>query len=294
MKYKTMGYRFFSVINCVFLALLAFVCFYPFYYVVVASVSNPDDLIKFSGLLYKPLGAPTLDGYRLVFREKLVLSGFMNTLIILVVGLAFNMLLTVVGAYVLSLRELLLRKPLTILVVVTMYFNGGLIPTYLNVRSLGMLDTLWALILPGAISTGNLIIMRSAFMGVPHSLVEAAKIDGASYGRILAQIMLPLVKATLAVLVLYYSVGHWNSWFPASIYLRTNSLFPLQLVLRNILIEGTQTSEMMSDIGASKSPQVLQLIRYSLIVVSSVPIIIIYPFLQRFFEKGVTVGAVKG
>lgn len=293
MAEKSLGYRIFSGFNYLFLAALALACLYPFYYVVVVSVSDPNELMRHGGLLLAPLKKMTLDGYRMVFSNKLVISGYRNTLIILFVGLIFNLVLTTLGAYVLSLRKLLLRKPLTILVIVTMYFSGGMVPAYLNVRSLGMMDSLWALILPGAITTSNLIIMRSAFMNVPDSLAEAAQIDGASHLQILVQVMLPLVKATLAVMVLYYGVAHWNSWFNASIYLRTNTKYPLQLVLRNILME-SQTTDMMSDIGAAESPQVLMLLKYALIVVSSVPIICIYPFLQRFFQKGVTLGAVKG
>lgn len=293
MRERSAGYRTFTVINYIFLTLLAVACLYPFYYVVVASVSNPDQLIKHQGILLVPLKGMTLAGYRLVFSNKLVLSGYANTLFILFAGLMINLVLTTIGAYVLSLKELMLRKPLTILVIITMYFSGGLVPAYLNVRDLGLIDSIWSLILPGAITTSNLIIMRSAFLSIPDSLSEAAKIDGADHVQILFQIMLPLVKATLAVMVLYYGVSHWNAWFQASIYLRTPTRYPLQLVLRNILVE-SQTNEMMQDIGAAQSPQVLQLIKYSLIVVSSVPIIMIYPFLQRFFQKGVMLGAVKG
>lgn len=293
MKDNSRGYRVFTVFNYVILTAIAIACLYPFYYVVAASVSNPEELMRHQGLILKPLGEMTLDGYRMVFSNNLVLSGFKNTFFVLFVGLVFNLALTTLGAYVLSLKDLMLRKPLTILVIVTMYFSGGLIPTYLNVRDLGMLDSIWSLIIPGAITTSNLIIMRSAFLSVPDSLSEAARMDGANHIQILFKVMLPLVKATLAVMVLYYAVSHWNSWFQASIYLRTPSKYPLQLVLRNILVE-SQTGDMMQDIGAARSPQVQQLIKYALIVVSSVPIISIYPFLQKFFQKGVMMGAVKG
>lgn len=293
MKDNSRGYRIFTVFNYVILTALAIACLYPFYYVVMASISNPEELMRHQGLLFRPLGELTLDGYRMVFSNKLVLSGFGNTFFVLFTGLVFNLILTTLGAYVLSLKDLMLRKPLTIMVIVTMYFSGGLIPTYLNVRDLGMLDSLWSLIIPGAVTTSNLIIMRSAFISLPESLSEAAKIDGATHVQILFKIMLPLVKATLAVMVLYYAVAHWNAWFNASIYLRTPSKYPLQLVLRNILVD-SQTGDMMQDIGAARSPQVQQLIKYALIVVSSVPIISIYPFLQKFFQKGVMMGAVKG
>lgn len=293
MRERSSGYRIFTVFNYIILTSIAIACLYPFYFVVIASISDPDELMRHGGLLLKPLGDLTMAGYGMVFKNNLVLSGFGNTFLILFVGLIFNLVLTVLGAYVLSIRELMLRKSLTILVIVTMYFSGGLIPTYLNLKELGMLNSVWSLILPGAITTSNLIIMRSAFMAVPESLSEAARIDGANHIQILSKIMFPLVKATLAVMVLYYAVSHWNAWFNASIYLRTPSKYPLQLVLRNILVE-SQMGGMMQDIGAARTPQVQQLLKYALIVVSSLPIICIYPFLQRFFQKGVMLGAVKG
>ena len=293
MEYKSKGYTVFTVFNYIILTFIGLVCLYPLYYVVIASFSDPVKLISHDGFLLLPLKDYTLAGYRMVFQNKLVMSGYKNTLIVLVVGVCINMILTILGAYVIAQRKLLLRKPLTIFIIVTMYFSGGMIPAYLNVRDLGMMDSLMALIMPSAINTSNLLIMRSAFMSVPESLSEAAEIDGASHRQILFQVMVPLVKATMAVLVLYYGVAHWNSWFNASIYLRSSDKFPLQLVLRNILIEG-QTNDMLSDVGSADNPQAVQLLKYSLIVVSTLPIMCIYPFLQRFFEKGVMLGAVKG
>ena len=293
MEYKSKGYTVFTLFNYIILTFIGLVCLYPLYYVVIASFSDPVKLISHDGLLLLPLKNYTLDGYRMVFQNKLVMSGYKNTLIVLVAGVCLNMLLTILGAYVISQRQLMLRKPLTIFIIITMYFSGGMIPAYLNVRDLGMMDTLLALIMPNAINTSNLLIMRSAFMSVPESLSEAAEIDGASHRQILFQVMVPLVKATMAVLVLYYGVAHWNSWFNASIYLRSSDKFPLQLVLRNILIEG-ETNDMLSDVGSADNPQAVQLLKYSLIVVSTLPIMCIYPFLQRFFEKGVMLGAVKG
>ncbi|MBT9776179.1 ABC transporter permease subunit [Clostridium sp. MCC353] len=293
MAYKSKGYTIFSIFNHIILILIGIACLYPLYYVVIASVSDPVKLIGHDGLLILPLKNMTLAGYRMVFQNKLVLSGYRNTIVILAAGIMVNMVLTVLGAYVLSLRKLMLRKPLTIFIIITMYFSGGMIPAYLNVKDLGMMDSLLALIIPNAINTSNLLIMRSAFMSMPESLAEAAEIDGASHTQILLRVMIPLVKATLAVLVLYYGVAHWNSWFNASIYLRSSDKFPLQLVLRNILIEG-QTNDMLSDVGSADNPQAVQLLKYSLIVVSTLPIMCIYPFLQKFFEKGVMLGAVKG
>ena len=293
MAYKSRGYTVFTIFNYIILTLIGIACLYPMYYVLIASISDPVKLIGHDGLLLLPLKNLTLDGYRMVFQNRLVLNGYRNTIIILAVGIMVNMTFTVLGAYVLSLRKLLLRKQLTIFIIVTMYFSGGMIPAYLNIKDLGMMDSILALIIPNAINTSNLLIMRSAFMSLPESLSEAAEIDGATHGQILIHVMLPLVKATMAVLVLYYGVAHWNSWFNASIYLRSSEKFPLQLVLRNILIEG-QTNDMLSDVGSADNPQAMQLLKYSLIVVSTLPIMCVYPFLQKFFEKGVMMGAVKG
>ncbi len=293
MKYKNRAYTVFTFFNYLVLGFLGIACLYPFYYVIIASISDPVKLIAYDGLLLTPLKNITLAGYRLVLSNKLVLSGYKNTLIILFIGLTINLILTIMGAYVLSLKDLLLRKPLTIFVIITMYFSGGMIPSYLNVRDLGMMDSLLSLIIPEAVTTGNLIIMRSAFLAVPDSLSEAARMDGATHLQILTKVMIPLAKATIAVMVLYYGVAHWNAWFNASIYLRSSDKYPLQLVLRNILIEG-QANEMLADVGMRESPQTLQLIKYALIVVSAAPIMCIYPFLQKFFEKGVMIGAVKG
>lgn len=290
---KSLSYRIFTVFNFILLTAIALICLYPFYYVVIASVSDPAEFMRNNKLLLAPVGELTLDGYRMVFKYNLVLSGFRNTFFVLFVGLAVNLFMTVLGAYVLSIKDLMLRKPLSILIVITMYFSGGMIPTYLNVKELGMLNSLWSLILPGAITTSNMLIMRSAFLSVPDSLPEAARIDGASHLQILGNVMMPLVKPTLAVMVLYYGVSHWNAWFNASIYLQTPSKFPLQLVLRNILVEN-QMGDMMVDVASDRTPMMQVLLKYSLIVVSSVPIICIYPFLQRFFKKGVMIGAVKG
>ena len=183
------------------------------------------------------------------------------------------------------------------MIVFTMYFSGGLIPTYLNIRDLGMLDSLWSLIIPGAISTYNMIVLRTGFASVPESLEESAKIDGASNIRILWQIIIPLSKASLAVICLYYAVGHWNSWFNAMIYLNRRELFPLQLILREILINN-DTSSMVNDVtvqgGAGEASFVSETVKYAVIIVSTVPILCLYPFIQKYFTKGVMVGAVKG
>jgi putative aldouronate transport system permease protein len=186
-------------------------------------------------------------------------------------------------------------RPVMIMIIITMYFNGGLIPNYFNIKELGLYNSIWSLILPGAISTFNLIILRTAFLAVPDSLEESAKLEGANHFVILFRIILPLTMPTVAVLILYYAVGHWNSWFNAMIYLKTRTKFPLQLILREILIQNDSTSMtagMSGDTGDKLA--IAETIRYATIIVATLPILCVYPFLQKYFTKGVMVGAVKG
>ena len=288
------GYQVFTVVNTLALILIAIITLYPMYYVVIASISDAGEMGRQTGLLLYPVGKWNLFSYQLVFRNSLVLSGFGNTLFIVVVGLAINMAMTCLGAYVLAQKGAMLVKPLSMLILFTMYFSGGIVPTYLNIRELGLMDTLWSLIIPVAIDTYNLLIMRSAFASVPDTLTEAARLDGASHFKILTRVFIPLSGATLAVMVLYYAVGHWNSWFRASLYIADPNKYPLQLVLRNILLLN-QTSDMnasVTDLG--ELAKYAESVKYALIVVSSLPILILYPFLQKFFAKGVMVGALKG
>jgi putative aldouronate transport system permease protein len=287
------GYRFFTVVNYIFLGFVILVTLYPVYYVVIASFSDPAALIMDYGLMWLPKLPLTLSAYNMVLNHPLVLSGYRNTLFILIAGLVFNMVLTSLGAYFLSLKNSMLRRPVSIMIIFTMYFSGGLVPMYLNVQALGLMNSLWALVIPGAINTYNMLILRSAFSNIPDSMMEAAKLDGASHFQILTKIFLPLSGATLAVMVLYYGVGHWNAWFNASIFIQTPSKFPLQLVLRNILILN-QNTEFFSSMNDTAAALMNEIIKYALIVVSTAPILILYPFLQRFFTKGVMIGAIKG
>ncbi|MDI6619443.1 MAG: carbohydrate ABC transporter permease [Clostridiales bacterium] len=286
------GYGIFTFFNYIFLSLVAVITLYPFYFVVVASFSDPGELQKYTGLLIAPVGKITFSAYELVFKNPMVGSGYLNTLFILAVGVSINIVMTIIGAYFLSLKRVMFKKYIMIFIIFTMYFSGGMIPSYLNIRELHLLDSIWSLILPGAVSTINIIILRTAFDAIPDSLIEAARIDGASHYKIMWKIMVPLSKATLAVLVLYYGVGHWNSWFSASIYLRTPSKYPLQLVLHNILL-ANQSDSMTGSVGLDEASQLANLIKYALIVVSTVPILAVYPFLQKYFTKGVMIGAIK-
>ena len=287
------GYRVFSVFNTCLLVLILFLTAYPVYFVLIASISDPTKMVANYGLMWLPHFPLSLTSYRMVFRHSLLLSGFGNTLFIVIVGLAFNMVLTVLVAYLLSLKNSLLKKPIAYLILFTMYFSGGIVPGYLNIKSLHLMNTLWALILPGAISTYNMLIMRSAIGALPDALMEAAKLDGASHFQRILNVVVPLTGATSAVLMLYYAVGHWNAWFNASLYIQSPSRFPLQLVLRQVLILG-EDSEMASGMDAGSEIAAATVIKYALIVISTVPIMLLYPFLQRFFVKGVMIGSVKG
>ena len=287
------GYRVFSVFNTCLLVLILFLTAYPVYFVLIASISDPTKMVANYGLMWLPHFPLSLTSYRMVFRPSLLLSGFGNTLFIVIVGLAFNMVLTVLGAYLLSLKNSLLKKPIAYLILFTMYFSGGIVPGYLNIKSLHLMNTLWALILPGAISTYNMLIMRSAIGALPDALMEAAKLDGASHFQRILNVVVPLTGATSAVLMLYYAVGHWNAWFNASLYIQSPSRFPLQLVLRQVLILG-EDSEIASGMDAGSEIAAATVIKYALIVISTVPIMLLYPFLQRFFVKGVMIGSVKG
>lgn len=288
------GYSIFTVFNYLILATIIFVTAYPVYYVLIASFSNPASLMVDYGLMWLPKQPLTVMAYQMVFRHPLILSGYRNTLFILIVGLAFNMVLTCLGAYFLCLKNSMFRRPVSVIIIFTMYFSGGLVPTYLNVQGLGMINSLWSLIIPGAINTYNMLILRTAFYNIPDSLVEVAKLDGASHFQILTKIFIPLSSATLAVMVLYYGVGHWNAWFFSSVFLQTPSKFPLQLVLRNILLLNQNLDFTAQVTDDSVAALMAEIIKYALIVVSTAPILFLYPFLQRFFTRGVMIGAIKG
>ena len=283
----------FDVVNTIILILLMIVCLYPFIYVIFASFSDPWELSMHKGVLLKPLGF-TLAGYKAVFENRSIWTGYGTTLFNLVIGTGINILLTLLAAYGIS-RNTLLKKPLTILIVITMFFNSGIIPRFLVVKSLGLYNTRMAMILPTAINVFNLIIMRTAMESVPKELEEAAVMDGASHFTILFKIFTPLIKSTIAVLVLYYGVAHWNQWYQALLYIQGRDKYPLQLVLREILI-GSATEGMTAGAVDSLGEGFMlgETIKYATIIVATVPILSIYPMLQKHFVKGVMVGAVKG
>jgi len=287
MKKLTLS-KLFDIFNILLMLGLIIITAYPVYYVVIVSFSDPSAFARHTGLLLKPLAPFTGQAYKMVFELPQILSGYKNTLFILFFGILTNMVMTTLGAYFLSIKGPMHKDAVTFMVIFTMYFSGGMIPTYFNIRDLGLLNSLWSLILPGAITTTNMIILRSAFQSIPDSLTEAAKLDGANCFQILWQVFIPLSKATMAVLVLYYAVGHWNAWFNASIYLTDTTKYPVQLVMRNLL---TMAASAVDD---AEVAEFIDLIRYALIVVTTAPILFVYPFLQKYFTKGVMIGALKG
>lgn len=282
----------FRCINGAFMILLMIVCVYPLYYVLAASLSNSNLLIAHSGLLFMPLGL-NLDAYRAVFDYPIILRSYLNTLIVVVSGVSVSVILTIFGGYFLSRGDICLKKLCMMLIIFTMFFTGGLIPFYLTVKALKLMNTYWALILPAAVNTFNLIIMRTAFMEVPKSLEESAKIDGANDLVLLFRIILPVVMPTVAVIILYYGVAQWNAWFHAMIFIKDRELFPIQLVLREILIQKSSQG-IGNTLLEGDNPQIAETIKYATVIVATLPILVIYPFLQKYFVKGVMVGSVKG
>ncbi|MBO9606949.1 MAG: carbohydrate ABC transporter permease [Paenibacillaceae bacterium] len=291
MNTRSFGERLFDAANVLFMLLLIFATLYPFWYVLVASLGDAAWVAQQRGLIWFPSGF-NLAAYKAVFDNPSIRSGYMNTLFIVVVGTSLNLLMTSLAAYGLSNNRVMLGKPLMFLIVFTMFFGGGLVPYYLLVTGLGMLDSLWALIIPGAIGTFNLIIMRTAFQEIPPSLVESAKIDGANDFTILFRIVLPLSLPVVMVMVLFYGVAHWNSWFGAIIFIRSRELYPLQIILREILITNS-VDNMMVGMTTNNKVAVSTTIKYATIIVATGPIMLLYPFLQKYFVKGVMIGAIK-
>lgn len=287
----TPGDLVFRGLNGIFMTLVVTVTLYPFLYVLFASVSDPVRMGQHMGFLAFPLGF-TLASYRRVLQNPMILGGYLNTLLYMSTGTALNLLLTTLGAYVLSRKRLLLRDAIMFFIVVTMFFSGGLVPFYLIVRGMGLQDKIWAMILPTAISSYNLIVMRTAFAAVPDSMEESSRMDGANDLRILFQIYLPLCMAVVAVMILFYAVAHWNAWFNAMIFLRSRQKYPLQLILREILIAST-TEDMMTEAAAMDKEPIGETIKYATIIVATLPILFVYPFLQRYFIHGVMIGALK-
>lgn len=291
---KTSGDRAFDIFNYILLGIVLALVLYPLYFIIIASVSDPD-AINTGRVWLWPVGFNTL-GYEKIFADSHIWIAYGNTIFYTLVGTAINIVLTMAFAYPLSRKEFCARKFLTFFMMFTMYFQGGLVPTYLLMQSLKLYDTPWVMVLLPALNVFNVIIARSNIKNnIPEELYEAASIDGCSHFRYLRSIIFPLSQTIIAVLVLYYGVAHWNEFMNGLIYLRDSGLYPLQLVLRSILVQNQASASMMTDIDSMMQQQkAAELIKYGLIIVSTLPILAIYPFLQKYFEKGVMVGSVKG
>ena len=286
------GERVFDVFNYAFLTLVSLCMLYPMYYVLVASFSDANEMIvNADKLLLYPLKA-NVKAYEYVLDYPMIWRGYLNTLFVVGVGTTINIVLSIFGAYFMSIHDKLPGKKFFIkFVLITMFFNGGMIPTYMVVKAVGLLDSIWSVILPTAISTYNMIVVRSAIAAIPKSLSEAAEIDGANDFVILWKILVPTCIPTVAVVIMYYAVAHWNAWFNAFIYITGDrTKWPLQVVLRRILIEGT---EMAGDTGGD-SQTLGETIKYAVIMVSTAPILMAYPLIQKHLIKGVMLGSVKG
>lgn len=273
-------------------ALIVIVVLYPLLFIVSASFSDPAMVLNGEVLLLPK--HITLEAYRNVFQNEQIWNGYGNTILYTVVGTAINLIMTTLAAYPLSRPDLPGRGGIMFFVTLTMFFSGGIIPSYLLVKQLGMVDTMWALVIPGAIATYNLIVMRTYFQtSIPWEIQEAAHIDGCSNWKLLTHVILPLSKPILAVMVLFYAVGHWNSYFNALIYIRSKDLYPLQLVMREMLMI-SQADAIDSNAGLESKVLLAESVKYVVIIISSLPVLLMYPFVQRHFVKGVMIGSLKG
>lgn len=290
------GYRIFSVFNIVVMILICLMIIFPLYYMFIVSIS--DGAAIMSGQVnFLPVGF-SLRAYRAAFKDANFIKSYWNTVVITVCGTTVNLLMTTLFAYPLSRRDLMGRKLLMKIAVFTMFFTGGMIPSYMLVNSLGMNNTYWALILPGAINVYNATIMRTFFEGIPMDLTEAAYVDGANDVRILWQVILPLSKPILFTLLLFYAVGHWNGFFSALLYLSDKSTYPIQMFVRSVVFSGDTLAMSMASYNSSTEMGAEMLseegAKYAIILLSMVPILVVFPFVSRYFKSGVMIGAVKG
>ncbi len=289
---KTREDAIFDIVNTVVCILIFMIVVYPLLYVLSASISDPYAVLQGRMFLW-PVDV-SLDSYVKVFENPDVITGYINSLILVVVGTSINFILTFFGAYALSRKDLYGRTAITMLFAFTMFFSGGMIPTYLVVQDVGLLDTMWSMIIPTAVSMYNLIVMRTYFQNsISDSLIEAAEIDGSSNWTIMFKIVMPLSKSIIAVICLFYGVAHWNQYFQALLYLSSEEKYPLQMILREILLL-SQVQDLVDTQGFEDQLMQGEGIKYALIIVASAPVMIAYPFIQKHFVKGVMLGAIKG
>jgi putative aldouronate transport system permease protein len=283
----------FDVVNTLLQVIIFLIMAYPIYYIVIASFSEPN-MVLTGKVFLLPRGFQ-LDGYKRVFESQEVIRGYVNTIFYTLFGTFINLTVTLPAAYTLSRRDFRGRSFLTLFFSFTMFFGGGMVPTYMVVKGLGLLNTFWALLLPAALSVWNMIICRNFFENnIPLELLEVSRLDGCRNFRFFIMIVLPLSKALIAVMVLFYAVGHWNSYFGALLYLTDKAKYPLQLVLRNILISSTPIDSVNFISDQTVMYRMIEMLKYALVVVSSVPVLILYPFVQKHFVQGVMIGSIKG
>lgn len=289
------GDRVFNGVSFLLLTAVLLTVAYPLYFVVIASFSDPV-LVGTGKVWLFPRGV-TVEGYRRVLGDPQIIKGYLNSLLYTTVGTGINLVVTLPAAYALSRKGLKGRNVIMFFFMLTMFISGGLIPTFLVVSGLGLLDSIWALVLPAALSVYNMVIARTFFQNsIPDELWEAANMDGCSNARFFLAVVLPISKAIIAILVLYYGVSHWNSYYNAMVYITDRDKFPLQLILRGILTKNQVSGNMVqADVDLMAQRQYLaEMIKYALIIVSSLPVLVLYPFLQKYFVKGVMIGSVKG
>ncbi|MGG4341673.1 carbohydrate ABC transporter permease [Paenibacillus lautus] len=283
-------WNWFDALNALILSGIVIACLYPFVYMLAVSLSDSASIA--SGKVWLWPNGFNLDMYQYVFEDGRVLKGYKNTLIYVIIGTAISLIVTALGAYALSKTKMVMGKPILMLIVFTMFFNGGMIPTFLVVKELGFVNSIWGMVLPGAVGTWNLLIMRTFFMGMPQELEESGKIDGLSEIGIFFRIVLPLSKPVLATIGLYYAVGMWNNFLGPLLYLRDADMQPLQVILRNIVLSGQLTGTdgpVVGDIVVVEDG-----LKFATIMVSTLPILLVYPFIQKYFVKGALIGSVKG
>lgn len=292
MHKQSTGDRVFNAFNILFMCVMMVVMLYPLYYAAIVSISNGNAVLTGSVKLY-PVGI-NFKSYEMIFSDNEIIVAFLNSVKYTVVGTAINIVLTTLAAYPLSRPRLFGKRVFMAMFAFTMFFSGGMIPMYLIISQLGMINTIWAMVLPGAISTYNMVIMRTFFQGIPYTLQEAAVIDGANEPQILLRIILPLSLPIFSTMTLFYAVGHWNSFMNALLYINKRNMYPIQMILRNMAIM-SDNSKFFSTVGAgTEFTTVMETIRYAVIMVATLPILLVYPFLQKYFVKGVMIGSLKG
>ncbi|TBL80111.1 carbohydrate ABC transporter permease [Paenibacillus thalictri] len=291
--HKTLGSRLFDGINILLLVVLVFITVYPIYYIFIVSISDGSAINR--GLVKFFPHDMTLAAYMIILKNKDIWHSYANTLLYTSLGTTINVILSAMCAFSLSRKDLYGRNVFIFMIVFTMFLSGGLIPTYLVVQKLGLINTVWAIVLPSAINTFNMIIMKTFFEGIPISLQESAFLDGANDIQILTRIILPLSMPIIATMILFYAVQHWNSFFPALLYLNNKDMYPVQVLLRNIVIAG-EFADQQGEIGnvGSGFRVVAANYKYAVIIITIIPILVVYPYLQKYFAKGVMIGALKG